>query len=95
MPIEARDESHRETNSAIILDGPEVKVSKIYIHDQGSVHLHLICQVSLNLDFLLFASGCYHFCFALGISKLLEKIFIVPIKNDFILVSWLGLCDFI
>ena len=28
--------------------GPEVKVSKIYIHDQGSVHLHLVCQVNSN-----------------------------------------------
>ncbi len=32
-----------------ILVGPEVKVSKIYIHDQGSVHLHLVCQVGFTL----------------------------------------------
>eukprot|EP00088_Acartia_fossae_P037240 TRINITY_DN38406_c0_g1_i1.p1 TRINITY_DN38406_c0_g1~~TRINITY_DN38406_c0_g1_i1.p1 ORF type:complete len:264 (-),score=43.80 TRINITY_DN38406_c0_g1_i1:35-793(-) len=31
-----------------VLYGPEVKVSKIYIHNQGSVHLNLICQVNSN-----------------------------------------------
>ena len=39
---------HQYDHSILLVDGPEVSVMKTFVHNQGSVSLHLICQVYTN-----------------------------------------------